>query len=253
MQPAKMRSRPRKTLHSGERQQLMEQNLPAVKRIVFRIAAHLPSSIERDELVNAGVIGLSQAIERFDPSRKDQFSAYAAYRIRGAVLNELRSRDHLSRTYRKKLRDMEQTSLRLEKILGRQATDREIAEEMGLELDRFHQIRRMAAFSFVSLEEVGFGACTDRKALAIQRMQGDVPDPSRLVRLKEIRKILARAIDDLPEKEKMVISLYYTDELTMKEVGAVLGITESRVSQIHSQAVLRLRKKLRKSGMLEAD
>ncbi len=234
-----------------EREEMIERYLPYVKRIVYRIAAHLPPSLEIEELFNAGVIGLIQAVDNYDPSRENRFTTYAVFRIRGAVINELRSRDFLSRTYRRKLRELEQAHIRLEQQLGREAKDREVAEEMGLALDQYYQVKRMAAISFVSLEEMGCAGRDDRETIMSQLLNRGSQDPLRLTGLKEMRAALAEAIDELPEKEKLVISLYYLEELTMKEAGKVLEVTESRVSQIHSQAILHLRSKLRKKGMLE--
>lgn len=234
-----------------QREQMIEQYLPYVKRIVYRIAAHLPPSLEIEELINAGVIGLIQAIDNYDPCRQNRFSTYAVFRIKGAVLNELRSRDYLSRTYRKKLRELERAHLRLERKLGREAKDGEVAEEMGVALDQYYQIKKMAAISFVSLEEMGCVSRDDRDTMMSRLLHHGSQDPLRLTGLKEIRSVLAESIEELPEKEKLVIALYYQEELTMKEAGKVLDITESRVSQIHSQAILHLRSKLRKKGVLD--
>jgi RNA polymerase sigma factor for flagellar operon FliA len=233
------------------RNQIISEYLPYVNRIVNRIATHLPPTVETDDLVNVGIIGLIQAIERYDPKRDNKFMTYAVFRIKGAVLSELRSRDFLGRTTRKKIRNLEKAYLKLEQKLGRSVEDAEVAQEMGLELDQFYQVKRMSSISFVSFEEIGYSTKEDKEQFLASIFGGDGHDALSMTTVKEIKNTLAKHIEQLPEKEKLVISMYYSDEMTMKEIGAVLDITESRVSQIHSQAVIRLRAKLRKDGLLE--
>jgi RNA polymerase sigma factor for flagellar operon FliA len=222
--------------------------LPFVKNVVHRIAVHLPPTVEVDDLINAGVIGLMNAMENYDHRRDNKFSTYAVFRIRGAVLSELRARDYLSRSSRSKIRELMTANEALEQRLGREPTDQEIAEEMKLDLDGFYKIRAMSNMSFVSFEEMGLSMNEEKASLMSFLIDGSGKDPSKLTGLKELKRCIADAIEELPEKEKLVISLYYWDELTMKEIGATLEITESRVSQIHSQAILHLRKKLGKMG-----
>jgi RNA polymerase sigma factor FliA len=233
------------------RNQIISEYLPYVNRIVNRIATHLPPTVETDDLVNVGIIGLIQAIERYDPQRDNKFMTYAVFRIKGAVLSELRSRDFLGRTTRKKIRNLEKAYLKLEQKLGRAVEDSEVAKELGLDLDQFYQVKRMSSISFVSFEEIGYSTKEDKEQFLASIFCGDGHDALTMTTVKEIKKTLAKHIEQLPEKEKLVISMYYSDEMTMKEIGAVLDITESRVSQIHSQAVIRLRAKLRKDGLLE--
>ncbi|GAB6908870.1 RNA polymerase sigma factor WhiG [Desulfosarcina cetonica] len=233
------------------RNQIINEYLPYVKRIVNRIAVHLPATIEVDDLINVGVIGLIQAIERYDPSRDNKFITYAVFRIKGAVLSELRSRDFLGRTTRRKIRDLEKAYLKLEQKLGREVSDEEVAREMDMDLDQFYKVKRMSSISFVSFEEIGHTASGDAASMSGSMSTGDMTDALSLTTMKEIKSTIAKNIDLLPEKEKLVISLYYSDELTMKEIGQVLNITESRVSQIHAQAIIRLRSKLRREGLLE--
>jgi RNA polymerase sigma factor for flagellar operon FliA len=235
---------------SAYREQLINDYLPYVKRIVQRIAVHLPACVDVEDLMNVGVIGLIQAVDRYDPKRDNKFMTYAIFRIKGAVLSELRARDFLSRSSRRKLRELENACLRLEQRLGRDADEAELAGEMGVGLEDLHRIRQIASVSFVSFEELGV-ASRDEKEKLMTFLLNNEEDALSQTRLKELRGALARAIEQLPEKEKMVISLYYLDELTMKETGEVLNITESRVSQIHSQAILRLRNKLRKERLID--
>jgi RNA polymerase sigma factor for flagellar operon FliA len=191
-----------------------------------------------------------QAVDRYDPKRDNKFMTYAIFRIKGAVLSELRSRDFLSRSSRRKLREMEHACQRLEQRLGRDADDDEVAEELGVDLEDLHRTKQMASISFISFEELGVSSRDEKEKLMTFLVQHD-EDALSQTRLKELKAALARAIEQLSEKERLVISLYHLDELTMKETGEVLNITESRVSQIHSQAIVRLRNKLRKERLLE--
>jgi len=231
------------------RDQLISEYLPYVKRIVHRIAVHLPSTIDIDDLMNVGVIGLIQSVDRYDPKRDNKFMTYAAFRIKGAVLSELRSRDFLSRSNRRKIRDLENTYLKLEQKLGREVEDVEVAQEMGVNVEQVYHTKQMSSISFISFEELGYSSRDEKEKLMSYLVEDD--DALTLTRLKEIKEAVARAIEQLPEKERLVISLYYLEELTMKETGKVLNITESRVSQIHSQAVRRLRAKLRKKKLID--
>ena len=232
------------------RDQLISEYLPHVKRIVHRIAVHLPSTIDIDDLMNVGVIGLIQAVDRYDPRRDNKFMTYAVFRIKGAVLSELRSRDFLSRSNRRKIRDLENTHMKLEQKYGREVDDFEVADAMGISVEQVYRTKQMSNISFISFEELGYSSRDEKEKLMSYLVDND-DDALTLTRLKEIKEATARAIEQLPEKERLVISLYYLDELTMKETGKVLGITESRVSQIHSQAVGRLRAKLRKEKLID--
>jgi RNA polymerase sigma factor for flagellar operon FliA len=231
------------------RDQLITEYLPYVKRIVHRIAVHLPSTIDIEDLMNVGVIGLIQAVDRYDPKRDNKFMTYAVFRIRGAVLSELRSRDFLSRANRRKIRNLENVHHKLEQKLGREIDDFEIAQELGIDIEQVHRTKQMSGISFISFEELGFSS-KDEKEKLINYLVDSEDDALTVTRLKELKAAVARAIEQLPEKERLVISLYYLDELTMKETGKVLNVTESRVSQIHSQAIMRLRAKLKKEKFI---
>ena len=251
MELAKTTTRRAKKKDAAYREQLITEYLPYVKRIVHRLAMHLPSTIDIDDLMNVGVIGLIQAVDRYDPRRDNKFMTYAVFRIKGAVLSELRSRDFLSRSNRRKIRELENAFLRLEQKLGREAEDREVADELGVEVEQIYRTKQLSNISFISFEELGYSSKDEKEKLMNFLVNND-DDALTLTRLKELKSALAGAIEALAEKEKLVISLYYLDELTMKETGEVLGITESRVSQIHSQAIIHLRAKLRKKRLLEA-
>jgi RNA polymerase sigma factor FliA len=233
------------------RNEIITEYLPYVNRIVNRIAVHLPPTVEVDDLVNVGIIGLIQAIERYDPTRDNKFITYAVFRIKGAVLSELRSRDFLGRTTRRKIRDLEKAYLKLEQKLGREVDDEEVAREMNLDLEQYYQVKRMSSISFISFEEVGYTGREEKDAILDSLINGNREDALSMTTMKEIKMVIARSIETLPEKERLVVSMYYSDELTMKEIGKVLGITESRVSQIHSQAIIHLRAKLRREGLID--
>jgi RNA polymerase sigma factor for flagellar operon FliA len=249
MAPAQTPAKNYSQKNASYREQLITEYLPYVKRIVHRIAVHLPSTIDIEDLMNVGVIGLIQAVDRYDPKRDNKFMTYAVFRIRGAVLSELRSRDFLSRANRRKIRDLENVHLKLEQKLGREVDDFEIAEELGVDIEQVHRTKQLSSISFISFEELGFSS-KDEKEKLINYLVDSEDDALALTRLKELKAAVARAIEQLPEKERLVISLYYLDELTMKETGKVLNVTESRVSQIHSQAIMRLRAKLKKEKLI---
>ena len=251
-QLAVARSRPAAKKRPASSEKLIHEYLPYVKRIVQRIANHLPASVDVEDLMNVGVMGLIQAVDRFDPKRDNKFMTYAIFRIKGAVLSELRSRDFLSRSSRRKLRELEQTCQRMEQRLGRDVDDVEVAEELGIDIDELHRTRQMSSISFISFEELGVSS-RDEKEKMMNFLIHNEEDALSQTRLRELKSALARAIEQLPEKERLVMSLYYFDELNMKETGEALNITESRVSQIHSQAIMRLRKKLRNEQLLDDD
>ncbi len=228
----------------------MMEYLPQVKRIVNRMAVHLPATVDVEDLYNVGVIGLIQAIDRYEPDRDNKFITYATHRIRGAVLSELRSRDFLSRSNRKKIRELDKACSSLEQQLGREVRDEEVAEAMNIGLEELDQIKRFSSISFISFEEMGFNDGNDKSRL-MKYLADDDEDALAKTSFNELKAALAEAIEQLPEREKMVLSLYYFEDLNMKETGAVMNITESRVSQIHSQAIIHLRGKLRKAKLLE--
>jgi len=232
-----------------DRDQLINEYLPYVKRIVQRIAVHLPATVDVEDLMNVGVIGLIQAVDRYDPGRDNKFMTYAVFRIKGAVLSELRSRDYLSRSNRRKIRELENTYLKLEQKLGRQVEDEEVAVELGVDLEQIYRTKQISSISFISFAELGYSSREEKEKLLNYLVNND-DDALTVTLLKELKQAVAQAIEKLPEKERVVISLYYLEELAMKEAGKVLNITESRVSQIHSQAIRRLRAKLKKEKLI---
>lgn len=218
--------------------------LPLVRQVVQQIQGALPASIEHDEVMSWGIDGLLDAFRKFDPGKATHFKTYARIRIRGAILDQLRSLDWVSRTVRQKANHLARRSQQLEHHLGRQASQDELAQAMGLKLDQLHNLMtEVGDLAMVSLEDVAFGRNSERLGFEefIAAANGD---PMSAILSRERAGAVAAAIEKLPEKERLVMPLYYHGELTMKEVGARLGITESRVSQLHTQAIGRLRSML---------
>jgi len=218
---------------------------PLIKYIASRIASRLPMHIEIQDLINSGVLGLMDAIEKFDPGKGVKFETYAEYRIKGSILDSLRAMDWVPRSVRKVATLLENTYADLEKKLGRPALDEEVAEAMDVEVEKLHKIiSRVSHVSMVSLERDS--RHTNQTSLLDRLISPDDASGFDKLDVEELRDVLAASVERLPEKEQTVVSLYYYSEMTMKEIGKVLNLTESRVSQIHTKAVLRLRGKLRK-------
>jgi len=223
------------------RDRLIVEYAPLVRYIANRIAMRLPPHIDVDDLVNSGILGLIDAIEKFDPSREVKFKTYAEIRIKGAILDELRAMDWMPRSIRKVINRLVEAYHELEQQLGRPAEDEEVADQLGLKMEEYYGLlKQSAGVPLISLDVL---IDYDEKKRNILSCLVDPKSENGfgVLGLSEVRDALAGAIDDLPEKEKQVISLYYYDELTMKEIGKVLDLTESRVSQIHTKAILRLR------------
>jgi len=228
-----------------DRNSMILEYYPLVKSIAYRLVSRFPSNIDVDDLINVGTLGLINAIDRFNPERQESFKAYAELRIRGAIIDELRQLDWVPRSVRQRVAELERCQRSLEAELGRQPTDQEVADHMGLQLKDYHELTRSTALlSVVSLEDLGVH--DENKRDILQVLKGNSEDPDHIFEAKCATDKLASAISALPQKEKIVVSLYYYEDLTLREIGEVLGVTESRVSQIHSQAVGRLKIKLKK-------
>jgi RNA polymerase sigma factor FliA len=234
-------------LSVAERDQLIIRYAPWVKYIALRMAAKLPAHIQAEDLMSAGIIGLIDALDKFNPTREVQFKTYAQIRIQGAMKDELRALDWASRSMRQKVKRLEQAYATLERELGRPASSEEVASSLGIKMAAFEEmLDDVKGTTLVSLEELGQGpASEDKSALLEALLTRQDQDPLEMLNLQDLKKALTVAIAELPEKERLVLSLYYFEELTMKEVGKVLNLTESRISQLHTQAVLRLRAKLK--------
>lgn len=227
----------------AERERLIAEHICLVHHIVGRIGAHLPDNVEREDLVSAGILGLIKAIDRYDERRGAKLSTYAGSVIRGEVMESLRAKDWAPRSVRRRARQIAEVTARLEYVLGRPPTEAEIAEELDLDLDAYHKaLEEISGATLLSLEEALAGDDDDRDGDAPDlHPQDEFADPALQLQDQDTRRVLVAAVERLPEREKQVIGLYYQDELTLKEIGAVLGVTESRVCQIHSQAIARLR------------
>lgn len=228
------------------RDQLILNYSPLVKYVAGRLASSLPHSVETSDLISYGIFGLIDAIEKFDLTRAIKFETYAIARIKGAIIDELRAMDWVPRSVRSRAREIEAAYIDLENRLRRVPTDVEVADRMGVTTQEYHAIlSRLSYTSVVSFEELWSGGERDDAQSAIGAIRDDTADdPVAVFEVSEVKEILAGAIDRLPEREKTVIALYYYEGLTLKEIGQVLGVTESRVSQLHTKAVLRLRARL---------
>jgi RNA polymerase sigma factor FliA len=231
---------------STARDQLILNYSPLVKYVAGRLASSLPQTVDTADLISYGIFGLIDAIEKFDPGRAIKFETYAISRIKGAIIDELRAMDWVPRSVRSRAREIEASYVALENALRRVPSDREVADHMGISLKEFQDIlAKLSYTSVVSFEELWVGGERDEGQNAIGSIKDDTAeDPVAIFESGEIKEILAGAIDKLPERERTVIALYYYEGLTLKEIGQVLGVTESRVSQLHTKAVLRLRAKL---------
>src|SRR5437762_4145983 len=231
----------------AQRDALIQETLPLIKHIAHRVAIRLPSNVEIRDLINAGVLGLMDAVDKFEPERNVKFKTYAEVRIRGAILDSLRNLDWAPRSLRKKSKDLERTYAELSQKLGRPATDEEVSEALGEDIEDYHalvdQLHGLTLGSFENLSD-----SEDSENYVNYYPDDGTNDPYVKFESHELTSLLAAAIEDLPEKERLVLSLYYYEEFTMKEIGTLLGVNESRVSQLHTKATLKLRGKLSKGG-----
>lgn len=233
-----------------ERDELVIKYAPLVKNIVERVASKVPAYIaDKEDLINVGIIGLISALGKFDNKRNVQFETYARYRIRGAVLDELRARDWIPRSTRTKNAKLVEVFSLLQKELGRPPEDEEVSDYLGISLETYYEMLDDAkGITLLSSEDLPPDYCEKHGSYEI--MEGiDRGNPLSILAKSELRVILKDAIEALPEKEKLVLSLYYYEELTMKEIGLVLKLTESRVCQLHSKAILRLRGELNEAKL----
>jgi RNA polymerase sigma factor for flagellar operon FliA len=229
------------------RDRLILTYAPLVKFVAGRISSGLPSHVDENDLVSYGLLGLIGAIERYDPDRDVKFETYAIARIKGSIIDELRAMDWVPRSVRARARDIERAIAELEAKLGRAPNDEEIAAKLGLTQDELDSsLTEISRSSIAALDELWTvqGSSGDQVALidTIEDTQG--PAPTTALDQSEMKEMIADAISRLPEREKLVITLYYYEELTLREIGEVLGVTESRVSQLHTKAILRLKARL---------
>ncbi|MBY0450196.1 MAG: FliA/WhiG family RNA polymerase sigma factor [Cyanobacteria bacterium] len=227
------------------REKLILKYLHLVRYVVSRLPITLPVSIAQEDLISYGTMGLMEAVERFDPERGLKFETYAVTRIRGAIIDQLRFQDWIPRGVRKRSKDLSETMARLEERLGRTPTNDEIAKEMGVTKTKVESIVAESSNLLLSLDENwGDDSGGSTSSLIDTVEDKNSPDPEGELEAIELRKRLAEAIASLPEREKLLIALYYHENMTLKEIGEVISVSESRVCQLHAQAILRLRSKL---------
>ena len=236
--------------HGGSgaaREQLIVGYSPLVKYVAGRVAIGLPPNVEFDDLVSYGIFGLMDAIDKFDLERGIKFETYAIARIRGAIMDGLRNNDWVPRSVRQKAKDLEKVCNDLEHRLGRYATDQEISASLQVSLEEFYRmLNEVSCTTLSSLDEMWLTKKPEDDNVRVLDLieNEDSSDPEQLVEISELKAALAKAIDGLSEREKYVISLYYYEGLTLKEIGETLSISESRVSQIHTKAIFRLQGRL---------
>ncbi len=237
-----------KKMTSKQKDDLIREYSPLIKFIAQKIAVRLPSNIELDDLISAGVIGLMDAIEKYDSSRDNKFKTYAEFRVRGAILDELRSQDWVPRSIRDKAKVLDKTMVNLEQDLGRAPSDEEVAKALDITMDEFHDlVHQVRPVSLLSIDDQQTFDNSDKRSI-MNLLEGSKSfNPLNQLNVKTVKDIVAKAIEELPERQRLVLSLYYYEDLNLKEIGQVLRVTESRVSQLHAQAVQRLRAKLQAS------
>ena len=229
-------------MDSKSKEEKILENAPVVKYIANRLEVRLPPYMSREDLISAGIIGLNDALDKFDASKGAKFKTYAEYRIKGAMLDELRKMGWASRSVMTGIKKIEAAMNTLKFKLGREPEDLEIANELDVDIDTYYKmILKSRGARLLSLDAV----MPDGNTPGFTRLISNLPSSFDELKIKELKEIISRAISNLPQKEQMVISLYYYDELTLKEIGQVLGLTESRISQIHSKTIIRLRAALR--------
>ncbi|MEY4757107.1 MAG: hypothetical protein RL459_664 [Pseudomonadota bacterium] len=228
-----------------DRNAMIRQYQPLVRKLAHHMMAKLPASVQVDDLIQVGLIGLSEALTRFEATQGVQFETFATQRIRGAMIDELRESDWMSRGSRKSQKDIEQAMHRLEHQLGRSPVESEIAAELGMSLADYQALLgKVRGTQLVYLEDMGRGG-DDEDSFLDRHVADEDADPLSVLRDQRLRQSLVQAIKNLPEREQYVMSMYYEEDMNLKEIAAVLGVTESRVCQLHSQSIARLRAKMR--------
>jgi RNA polymerase sigma factor for flagellar operon FliA len=236
----------RRTRDRALRDRLILTYAPLVKYVAGRLGSGLPAHVDEGDLVSYGLLGLIAAIERFDPGRDVKFETYAIARIKGSILDELRAMDWVPRSVRSRAREIERAMATLEARLGRAPTDEEVAAKVGIPVDELEDsLSDIARSSIAALDELWTVSDSGEGVALIDTLEDEsAPSPDSALSQTELKEAIADAIARLPEREKLVVTLYYYEDLTLREIGEVLGVTESRVSQLHTKAILRLKARL---------
>jgi RNA polymerase sigma factor for flagellar operon FliA len=226
--------------------QIIIEYAPLIKYIAMKIASRLPANIELDDLISCGVIGLMDAIKKFDPSRDNKFKTYAEFRIRGSILDELRSQDWVPRSVREKAKQLERAYAKIESDTGKPASDDQMCKELECNLDEFYDlVNKSKSVSLLNIDDSATFNRGDKKLMMGLLENRRALNPFSAVNFKRAQDRIKEGIKTLPEKQRLVLSLYYFEDLNLKEIGQVLDVTESRVSQLHTQAILKLKVKLK--------
>lgn len=235
-----------KRQEADDRERVIEEFLPIIKHLAFKVSRGFDDDSVTEDLISSGVLGLLEAMEKFDASRGIKLNTYAYLRIRGAMIDELRKRDWFPRSARTKAKKLEEVIRKLESRLGRYPSEEEVARELKIDLeDYLMMLKDFGSLSILSIEDISEISGVERDGL-IRYVMEDGASPEKCAEMRELEALLAKEVERLPEKQKLVLSLYYYEDLNMKEIAEILSITEARVSQIHSQAVLSLRTYMKK-------
>lgn len=228
------------------REYFIKKYAPLVKYVAGKVAVGMPHNVEFDDLVSYGTFGLLDAIEKYDPTKEVKFKTYAMTRVRGGIFDELRNVDWIPRSIRQKAKQVEKIILELENRMGRTAEDEEIAHELDIDIEEFHDLMsKISGTSLISLNDVWHGNDENEEMVFVDTLESpEALNPDIIVEREEIKNMIVECIKKLPDREKKVIVLYYYEDLTLKEIGEVLEVTESRVSQLHTKAIMRLRGRL---------
>lgn len=244
---------PVNNLDEHTRDSLIEMYLPLINAVAQALASKLPACVDAEDLASVGVMGLIDAIDKYDPAKCDNFKNYARIRIKGAMLDELRSLDWVPRSVRQVATRMERKRRALEQKFGRAVNDTEVADALDMSMQRYHQLRdRAQATGMVPLEDIGRDHGDEQRGFLECIEDDDIRLPDDQAHQQHVLQVLGGAIQNLPERQQMIIGLYYNEGMNLREIGQVLGVTESRVSQIHSKAVKSLRRELRAALDLSA-
>lgn len=236
----------KKTSNPKIREFFITKYHPLVRYVAGSLAVNMPKNVDYEDLVSYGVFGLMDAIEKYDPEKKIKFKTYALTRIRGSIIDELRSYDHVPRNVRQRAKELSDVVGQLESRFGRKATGKEVAEALNVSLDDYYElVFKISGSTILSLDDMWFAGDENDKVSIVESVESPSSlQPDSIVENQEVKRIIIEAIQELPDKEKKVLVLYYYESLTLNEIGEILGVTESRVSQLHTRAIDLLRQKM---------